>query len=171
MQRWDEVSSLPYFSLNVIVCNTLQKDKINTFFCISHNYDISFWYKHDQLVPHNSGVLKSLAISEISTATMNSKVGCRDVQFNISGNKPNTANAVSYICQKEKLQVTQGKKNCARGEEQYCQFAKIMMTLLIWSTGWCYWHPSFYWFWCNMQQSSRQLWSTFSNRLLWYGDK
>lgn len=39
----------------------------------------------------------------------------------ISGNKTNTANAVSYICQKEKLEVTEAKKNCARGETQYCQ--------------------------------------------------
>lgn len=55
MQRWDEVSGLSYISLNVIVCNTLQEHKINTFFfciSISHNNNASFGYKLDPLVPH-----------------------------------------------------------------------------------------------------------------------
>lgn len=51
------------------------------------------------------------------------------LQYIISGNKTNTPHAASYICQKEKLQVTQAKKNCVLGEEQYCQLAKSMMEL------------------------------------------
>lgn len=38
MQRWDEVSGLSYISLNVIVCNTLQEHKINTFFFLHLNF-------------------------------------------------------------------------------------------------------------------------------------
>lgn len=53
MQRWDGVSGLSYISLNVIVCNTLQEHKINTFFFASqfhiitmHHLDINLirWY-------------------------------------------------------------------------------------------------------------------------------
>lgn len=55
------------------------------------------------------------------------KPGVLTLQYIIPEIKTNTANAVSYICQKEKLQVNKAEKNGARGKEQYCQLAKRMM--------------------------------------------